>query len=70
MPGYQNVVVKLILPAELMTALAYLAAGADPATVSAALLAAETGTANLGGLNLPAIAFLNRGLRNSHRDTH
>jgi hypothetical protein len=46
MPGYQNVVVKLILPAELMTAPAYLAAGADPATVSAALLAAETATAN------------------------
>jgi hypothetical protein len=46
MPGYQNVVVKLILPAELMTAPAYLTAGADPATVSAALLAAETATAN------------------------
>jgi hypothetical protein len=28
-PGYQNVVVKLILPAELMTALAYMAIGAD-----------------------------------------
>jgi hypothetical protein len=44
--GYQQVVVKLILPAEVMVALAYMAAGADAKTVSPQLLALETHTAN------------------------
>ncbi|MCK1693843.1 hypothetical protein [Bradyrhizobium sp. 144] len=44
--GYQQVVVKLILPAELLATLAYLAAGVDQNTVSPALLALETGRAN------------------------
>lgn len=44
--GYHNVVVKLILPAELMVTLAYMAAGADANNVSPQLLALETHTAN------------------------
>jgi hypothetical protein len=44
--GYQNVVVKLILPAELLGALAYLAIGVDRNTISPELIALETHTAN------------------------
>lgn len=44
--GYQNVVVKLILPADLMVRLAYMAAGADRAAFSPELIALETHTAN------------------------
>jgi hypothetical protein len=44
--GYQQVVVKLILPAELLATLAYLAAGVDQNTISPALLALETERAN------------------------
>lgn len=44
--GYQQVVVKLILPAELLATLAHLAAGVDQSTLSPALLALETGRAN------------------------
>ena len=43
---YHNVVVKLILPAELMMTLACLAAGADVNNVSPELLAVQTHTAN------------------------
>jgi hypothetical protein len=45
-PGYQNVVIKLILPAELMATLAYMAVGVDQNTISPALLALETERAN------------------------
>jgi hypothetical protein len=45
-PGYQNVVVKLILPAELLGVLAYLAIGVDRNTISPDLIALETHTAN------------------------
>jgi hypothetical protein len=45
-PGYQNVVVKLIVPADLMVRLAYMAAGADRAAFSHELIALETHTAN------------------------
>jgi hypothetical protein len=45
-PGYENVVVKLILPAEIMVTLAYMAAGADRETISPELIAHETRTAN------------------------
>jgi len=45
-PGYQNVVIKPILPAELMATLAYMAIGVDQGTISPALLALETDTAN------------------------
>jgi hypothetical protein len=44
--GYENVVVKLILPAELLMTLAYMAAGADRKTISPELIAHETQTAN------------------------
>jgi hypothetical protein len=44
--GYQNVVVKLILPAELLGVLAYLAIGVDRNTISPELIALETRTAN------------------------
>jgi hypothetical protein len=45
--GYQQVVVKLILPAELMTALACMAFGADASSAAdRQLLALETHTAN------------------------
>ncbi len=44
--GYHNVVVKLILPAELMMTLACLAAGADANNVSPKLLAVQTNIAN------------------------
>jgi hypothetical protein len=44
--GYENVVVKLILPAELLTTLAYMAAGADRETISPELIALEPQTAN------------------------
>jgi len=44
--GYHSVVVKLILPAELMVTLAYMAAGADRATFSPELIALETRNAN------------------------
>jgi hypothetical protein len=45
-PRYQHVVVKLILPAELMVTLAYMAAGADAQKVAPQLLALETRVAN------------------------
>ena len=45
-PGYQNVVVKLVMTAELLVALSCMAAGADENTVSPALLALETRRAN------------------------
>jgi hypothetical protein len=45
-PGYQNVVIKLIMTAELLATLAYLAAGADRNAISPALLALETQTVN------------------------
>jgi hypothetical protein len=44
--GCQDVVVKLIVPAELLTTLAYMAAGADRETVSRDLIALETRIAN------------------------
>ncbi|WP_407174554.1 hypothetical protein [Bradyrhizobium sp. STM 3562] len=44
--AYENVVVKLILPAEVMMTLAYMAAGADRETISPELIAHETRTAN------------------------
>jgi hypothetical protein len=44
--GYQNVVVKLILPADLMLTLAYMAAGAGAEKVAPQLLALETHVAN------------------------
>jgi hypothetical protein len=44
--GYQDVVVKLILPAELMMKLAYMVAGADHENVSPELIAHQTGRAN------------------------
>jgi hypothetical protein len=43
---YQDVVIKLIVPAELLTALACMAVGADQNTASLALLAVGTSTAN------------------------
>ena len=46
MPGAQNVVVKLVMSAELLAQLSYMAAGAVPACVSPELLALETTTAN------------------------
>jgi hypothetical protein len=45
-PGYENVVIKLILPAELLVKLAYMAVGADRETISPELIAHETRTAN------------------------
>ena len=46
-PGYQIVTIKLIMTAELLAALSYLAAGADqPGGISPALLALETERAN------------------------
>lgn len=45
-PGYQAVTIKLIMPAELMTTLAYMAIGADRETVAPELIALETRTAN------------------------
>ena len=45
-PGYQNVVIKLVMTAELLAQLSYVAAGAAPANVSPELLALETSTAN------------------------
>jgi hypothetical protein len=45
-PGYQQVRIKLILPAELMATLAYMAIGVDQGTISPALLALETERAN------------------------
>ena len=45
-PGYQNVVIKLIMTAELLAALSCLAAGADQRTISPALLALEPTVAN------------------------
>lgn len=44
--NYHNVVAKLVLPADMMVTLAYLAAGADPRQVSPELLALETSVAN------------------------
>ena len=44
--GYQNVVIKLIMTAELLATLSYLAAGVDRNTIAPALLALETSTAN------------------------
>jgi hypothetical protein len=43
---YHQVVVKLIMPAEVMAALAYLAAGADPTRASLEFLAVEPQRAN------------------------
>ena len=40
------VAIKLIVPAELLTKLAYMAIGAEPDTVSRELLSLETRTAN------------------------
>ena len=46
-PGYQNVVIKLVITAELLATLSYLAAGADQkGGISPALLALETERAN------------------------
>ena len=45
-PGHKNVVVKLILTAELLATLSYMAAEADQRAISPALLALETTTAN------------------------
>jgi hypothetical protein len=45
-PGYENVVIKLILPAEVMMTLAYMAVSADRDTISPALIALESSTAN------------------------
>jgi len=43
---YQHVVVKLIIPADFMVTLAYMAAGADRDAISPDLIALETGRAN------------------------
>jgi hypothetical protein len=43
---YQQVVVKLIMPAEVMATLAYVAAATDPTRASLELLALDTGRAN------------------------
>jgi hypothetical protein len=43
---YEQIVVKLIMPAEVMAALACMAAGADPTRASLELLAVETRVAN------------------------
>ena len=46
-PGSQNVVIKLIMTAELLATLSYMAVGADQqGGISPALLALETNTAN------------------------
>jgi hypothetical protein len=45
-PGSHNVVVKLIMTAELLAALSCMTAGADRNAISPALLALETNTAN------------------------
>jgi hypothetical protein len=45
-PGTEAVVVKLIVSAELLTEIAYMASGADRDTVSALLVACEAGRAN------------------------
>ena len=45
-PGCQNVVVKLIMTAELLATLSCLAAGADQQTISPELLALEPGRTN------------------------
>ena len=45
-PGYQNIVIKLIMTAELLATLSYMAAGVDQNNISPALLALETSTAN------------------------
>jgi hypothetical protein len=45
-PGYQNVVIKLVMTAELLATLSYMAAGADQHASSPALLALETERAN------------------------
>jgi hypothetical protein len=44
--NYHNVVAKLVMPAEFMVTLAYMAAGARPGQVSPELLALETSVAN------------------------
>ncbi|MCK1517261.1 hypothetical protein IVB22_33115 [Bradyrhizobium sp. 190] len=43
---YEQIVVKLIVPAEVMATLAYMAAGTDPTRTSLELLAVEPRTAN------------------------
>jgi hypothetical protein len=45
-PGYQSVTIKLILPAELMAKLSYMAVGLDQNAVAPELLALETERAN------------------------
>ena len=47
-PGYQNVVIKLIMTAELLATLSHMAAGVDQhgTSISPALLALETERAN------------------------
>jgi len=46
-PGYQNVVIELVMAAELLATLSYMAAGADQhGDISPALLALETERAN------------------------
>ena len=46
-PGYKNAVIKLIMTAELLATLSYMAAGADQqGGISHALLALETERAN------------------------
>jgi hypothetical protein len=45
-PQYSVIVAKLIIPADFMVTLAYVAAGADPAVVSRDLLTLETSTMN------------------------
>jgi hypothetical protein len=45
-PGYQNVVIKLVMTAELLATLSYMAAGADQHAISPALLALETERSN------------------------
>lgn len=45
-PGYQSVVIKLIMTPELLATLSCLAAGADQNIISPALLALDTHNAN------------------------
>ena len=45
-PGYHQVVIKVIMTAELLAALSCMAAGADRNAISTELLALETSTAN------------------------
>jgi hypothetical protein len=44
--GWQEVQIKMVMPADFLMTLAYMAAGADRETISPELIARETRTAN------------------------